>query len=131
MLPPAPPVTVAQARYAVLAVFFFGTMIEMFAPNVGLLALNFLSSFFVFLWYCRDRDAHGRRRSLGRNLGVILLPFIAIPWYLMRHRPWRQKVRMFLRFIGFLGLILLAGLAGALVTALVAGMLGMAFNPTV
>ena len=131
MLPPAPPVSVAQARYGVLAVFFFGTFIELILPDAGLLALNTLSSFSIFLWYCRDRDATGRGRSLLRNLGVIMLPFIAVPVYLMRHRPWRQKVRAFVRFLGFLGLILLAGLAGALMTALVAGMLGVSFNPTI
>jgi hypothetical protein len=131
MLPRAPPVSAAQARYGVLAVFFFGTTLELILPDAGLLALNILSSYSIFLWYCRDRDATGRRRSLLRNLGVILLPFVAVPLYLMRHRPWRQKVRALLRFMGFLGLILLAGLAGALITALVAGMLGVSFNPTI
>ena len=91
--------------------------------------LNVLSSFLVFLWYCRDRDATGRRRSLLRNLGIIMLPFIAAPCYLMRHRPLRQKVRAFGRFLGFGGLIVLATLAGALVTALLAGLMGLAFDP--
>lgn len=130
MIPP-PPVSAKQARYAVLGVFFCGALIELVSPLGGLLALNLLSSFFIFLWYCRDRDAAGRRRSLLRNLGVILLPFIAIPWYLMRHQPMRGKVRALLRFLGFIGLMLLAGLAGALVTALISGLLGMDFSPVV
>lgn len=129
MRPPAPPVSVAQARYGVLAVFFFGTIIELVLPNAGLLALNVLSSYSIFLWYCRDRDATGRRRSLLRNLGVIMLPFVAVPVYLMRHRPWQQKVRALLRFMGFGGLIMLSALAGALAAAVVAGLLGLHYDP--
>jgi len=128
---PAPPVSAAQARYALLAVFFFGTTLELFVPLLALLALNILSSFFIFLWYCRDRDATGRRKSLARNLGVILLPFITVPWYLMRREPLRGKVRALLRFIGFVGLMLLAALAGAVMTAMIAGMFGMEFAPAV
>ena len=128
---PAPPVSAAQARYALLAVFFFGTMLELFAPLLALLVLNVLSSFFIFLWYCRDRDATGRRKSLGRNIGVILLPFITVPWYLMRPEPLPGKMRALLRFVGFVGLMLAAALAGALVTALIAGLTGIAFVPAV
>jgi hypothetical protein len=128
---PAPPVSAAQARYALLAVFFFGTMLELFAPLLALLVLNVLSSFFIFLWYCRDRDATGRRASLARNIGVILLPFITVPWYLMRREPLRGKLRALLHFVGFIGLMLAAALAGALLTALVAGLLGMEFAPVV
>jgi len=130
MIPP-PPVTVKQARHAVLAVFFCGTFIELVSPLGGLFVLNVASSFSIFLWYCRDRDATGRRRSLLRNLAVIMLPFIALPLYVTRHRPWRQKVRPLLRLAGFVGLIMLAGLAGALATALLAGLLGMHYNPMV
>lgn len=129
--PPAPPVSAAQARCALLAVFFFGASLELFAPLAAVLALNVLSSFLIFLWYCRDRDAGGRGRSLARNIGVILLPFVAVPWYLMRRQPLRGKVRALLRFAGFVGLMLSAGLAGALLTALFAGLLGMDFVPTV
>ena len=128
-MPPAPPISAAQARYALLAVFFFGTTLELFAPLAALLALNALSSFLIFLWYCRDRDATGRRKSLARNIGVILLPFITVPWYLMRPEPLPGKMRALLRFVGFVGLMLAAALAGALVTAMIAGLTGMAFAP--
>jgi len=126
---PAPPMSALQARRALLAVFFFGSLAELASPLGSLLAINFLSSFLIFLWYCRDRDAGGRRRSWSRNLGVILLPFIAIPWYLMRHLPWRGKARALLRFIGFVGAMMLAVAVGAAITALVAGLLGLDFPP--
>ena len=126
---PATPVSATQARYALLAVFFFGTLMELFAPLVALLVMNFLSSFLIFLWYVRDRDATNRSKSLTRNLGVILLPFITIPWYLMRPEPLRGKLRMLMRFIGFVGLMTVAALVGALLTAMVAGLLGMSFAP--
>lgn len=121
--------TAKQARYAVLAVVFCGTSIELFAPNAGLLILNVLSSFFIFLWYCRKRDEAGRRRSLARNLGVILLPFIAIPVFLTRGVPFPDKLRALARFAGFIVLMLLAGLAGAVVTAMLAGLFGMEYVP--
>jgi hypothetical protein len=124
-------VSAAQARYALLTVFFFGTAFELFAPLLALLVLNVLSSFFIFLWYCRNRDATGRRKSLARNIGVILLPFITIPWYLMRREPWRRKMYALLRFLGFSGMMLVAALAGALLTALIAGLLGMDFAPAI
>jgi hypothetical protein len=123
--------TAAQARYALLALFFCATLIELVSPRGGLLALNILFSFLTFLWYCRDRDAHGRRRSLGRNIGVILLPFITIPWYAMRHQPLRGKLRALLRFLGFVGLMLVAVVAGALMTALVAGVFGINFATSI
>ena len=120
-----------QARYALLAVLFFGTSLELLAPVAALAALNILSSFLIFLWYCRDRDATGRRRSLARNIGVILLPFVTIPWYLMRPQPLRKKLPALLRFVGFVGLMLAAGLAGALLTAMLAGLFGMDFSPVI
>jgi hypothetical protein len=122
--------TATQARHALLALFFCATLIELAAPRGGLLALNILFSFLTFLWYCRDRDAHGRRRSLARNIGIILLPFLAIPWYVMRHQSLRGKVHALLRFVGFIGLMLAAALMGALLTALGAGMFGVDFAGT-
>lgn len=125
----APPVSALQARHALLALCFCISMSEVVLPLASLLALNVLFSFLTFLWYCRDRDATGRRRSLGRNIGVLLLPFITIPWYLMRHQPLRGRVRGLLRFIGYLGLMVLAVLAGALAAAMLSGLLGIDFPP--
>jgi len=130
-IPCAPPLSAAQARYALLAVFFFGTTLELLAPLLALLALNMLSSFFIFLWYCRDRDATGRKKSLVRNIGVILAPFVAIPWYLVRGAPRGGKIRALLRFAGFLGAMAAAALSGAVFTALIAGLLGIDFAPVV
>ncbi|MDQ2823506.1 MAG: hypothetical protein M3Y65_24530 [Pseudomonadota bacterium] len=125
----APPVSALQARHMLLALCFCVSMGEVVLPLASLLMLNVLFSFLTFLWYCRDRDAHGRRRSWGRNLSVLLLPFIAIPWYLMRHQPLRGRVRGLLRFLGYLGLMVLAILAGALVAAMLSGILGIDFPP--
>lgn len=125
----APPVSALQARHALLALCFCISMSEVVLPLASLLALNVLFSFLTFLWYCRDRDATGRRRSLGRNIGVLLLPFVTIPWYLMRHQPLRGRVRGLLRFIGYLSLMVLAVLAGALAAAMLSGLLGIDFPP--
>lgn len=125
----APPVSARQARHLLLALCFCVSVVEVVLPLASLLALNVLFSFLTFLWYCRDRDATGRRRSWSRNIGVLMLPFITIPWYLMRHQPLRGRVRGLLRFVGYLGLMVLAILAGALVAAMLSGMLGIDFPP--
>jgi hypothetical protein len=48
-MPPAPPVSAAQARTALLALFFCATLAELASPLGSLLALNVLSSFLIFL----------------------------------------------------------------------------------
>jgi hypothetical protein len=122
---PAPPVSAVQARHALLGMCFVAGAAAMLLPAIGTLFFKLLFGFLPFLWYCRDRDAHGRRKSLSRNLGIILLPFITVPWYLMRHQPMRGKVRGLLRFAGYVALMLVCAIAGVLVLALVAGMLDM------
>lgn len=125
---PPPPVTAVQARWALLAVFFCAAFLELAAPQAGTATVNVLASFLMFLWYCRDRDATGRQRSLARNIGVIALPFLTVPVYLMRHRPWRGQVRALLRFIGYVLLMVLAALLGTLAAALLAGLFGLHFG---
>ena len=122
---PAPPVSALQARRALLGMSFVAGAAAMVLPAVGTLLFKLLFGFLPFLWYCRDRDANGRRKSLSRNLGIILLPFITVPWYLMRHQPPKGKMRGLLRFLGYVALMLVCALAGVLLLALVAGLFDM------
>lgn len=67
---------------------------------VAAIVLNFS----IFVWYCRDTDAHGIHRSRAGNLFVILLAPLAVPVYLLRraagHR-WRALLRMALFLLLF------------------------------
>lgn len=122
---PAPPVSALQARRALRGMCFFAGTAALLLPNAGALLFKLLFGFLPFLWYCRDRDATGRRKSLSRNLGIILLPFITVPWYLMRHQPPKRKMRGLLRFLAYVALMLVCALAGVLLLALVAGLFDM------
>ena len=70
-------------------------------------------SFLAFYWYRLDSDARQYRRSLLLNAAVIGLGTVAVPYYLLRSRPWGQKGRAVLRAVGFM-LLLSATLAAGL-----------------
>jgi hypothetical protein len=72
-----------------------------------------LFSFTAFVWYCRDSDARGYRRSLMRNIGFNSFALVFVPYYIVRSRAAGQKGRALLRFAGFGMLMLVATLIGA------------------
>ena len=110
----APPVSARQALWLQLALWF-GLA---FAPPAVVAPSSLLINFLMFLWYCRVRDAQGRRKSLGRNIAMLCAPMVAAPVFLMRHLPWRGKLRALLRFVGFVVLLMIASVAGGFLHAL-------------
>ncbi|GAB3454299.1 hypothetical protein GCM10027321_05430 [Massilia terrae] len=72
------------------------------------LAINFL----CFLWYRRDSDVVGYRRSPWLNVCVILLVFIGIPYYLLRSREQGRKLLALAKCLGFGVLMVLADAVG-------------------
>lgn len=73
----------------------------------------------IFVWYCRDTDARGIRRSRAGNLFVILLAPLAVPVYLLRRaagRRWRALLRMVL----FLALFFVVEMLGVVLGELLA-----------
>lgn len=72
------------------------------------LCINFL----CFLWYRRDSDVTGYRRSPWLNVCVILLVFIGIPYYLLRSRPHGRKLIALAKCVGFGVLMVLADAVG-------------------
>jgi hypothetical protein len=90
------------------------------SPSLPLWELldGFLFSFISFVWYCRDSDAHGYRRSLMRNIGFIFVSIVFVPCYLVRSRAAGQKWWALLRLAGFGMLMLIASAAGMLLLAL-------------
>lgn len=49
----------------------------------------------ILCWYYFDTQQRGERRSKGLLLGVVLLPAVALPWYLFRSRGARQGGKAF------------------------------------
>lgn len=85
-------------------------------PPVWSIPLELLFIFFTFLWYRIDSDAYGYPRSKWLNVGIILFPPVAVPYYLLRSRPQGKKLRALLKCAGFVVLIWLANAAGFLVS---------------
>ena len=74
--------------------------------------LNVLSSFAAFVWYCRDSDVRGYRRSLWRNILFNAVGAVFVPWYLLRTRPSGKRFGAMLSLGGFCLLMLVAVVAG-------------------
>lgn len=74
--------------------------------------LTLVFSFLTFLWYRRDSDQYGYRRSRGLNVAIILLTPFAVPYYLLRSRPAGHKLRALLKCAGFALLIVLSAALG-------------------
>lgn len=72
-----------------------------------------LFSFTAFVWYCRDSDARGYRRSLMRNIGFNSFALVFVPYYIVGSRAKGQKGWALLRFAGFGVLMLIATVIGA------------------
>lgn len=117
--------SVNQPLYLLLAFMLLGTMVDAYwashrmpTPHVWELLHAFLFSFTAFVWYCRDSDAQGYRRSLMRNIGFIFVAVLFVPFYLVRSRAPGQKWRALLRLAGFVLLMLLATGIGMLLIAM-------------
>ena len=64
-------------------------------------ALDLVSSFLCFVWYCRDGDARSYIRSRWLNIGMITVTVLTVPYYLWRSRPVGQRLGAILRYAGF------------------------------
>ena len=84
-------------------------------PNMAMMVvLELVFNFASFVWYCRDSDAAGYRRSLGLNIAVILLGPFAVAYYLWQSRAKGQRLWAILRLFGFVALVVLALVVGTI-----------------
>jgi hypothetical protein len=82
-------------------------------PPIGWsLALALSFSFLCFAWYRRDSDERHYRRTRWLNTAMVVLSVFAMPYYLWRSRPAREKLRALLRCAGFALLMVLATAVG-------------------
>lgn len=99
----------------------FFTTVANDRPNLAVMALIGLAfNFTSFVWYCRDSDAAGYKRSLGLNVAVILLGPFAVAYYLLRSRPKGRRLRTILGLLGFIALVVVASVLGTIAGAVVA-----------
>ncbi|NML60099.1 hypothetical protein HHL21_03160 [Massilia sp. RP-1-19] len=88
-------------------------------PHVDVMALlEVASNFVAFVWYCRDSDAMGYKRSSGLNIAVILLGPFGVAFYLVRSRPKGKRLRAVLRLLGFVCLLVGASVPGTIIGAI-------------
>lgn len=99
----------------------FFTTVANDRPNLALMALIGLAfNFTSFVWYCRDSDAAGYKRSLGLNIAVILVEPFALAYYLLRRHPKGRRLRAILLLLGFIAVVVLASALGTIAGAVVA-----------
>ena len=95
---PSPTARQALLHMAVLS-FASGPLVVAAAALIGhtgmvltTLTLALASSFYTFLWFCRDRDARGYPRSTGLNMAMVAMSILAVPYYLVRSRTGIRKL---------------------------------------
>ena len=68
------------------------------------LAVNCLG----FLWYCRDRDARGCRKSAWLSAGMAVFTAAVMPYYLLRSRADGERLGALAVYAAYLALVALA-----------------------
>lgn len=120
-----PLLTPRGALVALLVLMFVAALVEAGAglrergePALWSLATGFLSSFLSFYWFRVDRELRGWPRSRWLSTAMVALTPMAVPYYLARSRPKGRKLRGVGRFLGYVFLMLLASILGALLALL-------------
>jgi peptidoglycan/LPS O-acetylase OafA/YrhL len=75
---------------------------------------TFLFMVLIFAWYYQDSTNRSYQRTALLNIGVVALALVAIPYYIIRSREKGQKGRALLRLAGFILLMFLSSVIGAL-----------------
>jgi hypothetical protein len=78
------------------------------------------SSVLIYVWYYLDAAQRRYRRTLLLGGGVIMLPFVAVPYYLARSRARGERFKAVLKFFGLGVLSIVVPFLAALLVALVA-----------
>ena len=73
-----------------------------------------VSTVLVYRWYYLDAAARAYRRTALVGGAVIMLPLLALPYYLFRSRPTGQKLHALLEYFGLLVLAIVTIVLGGL-----------------
>ena len=77
-----------------------------------------VSTVLVYRWYYLDAAARAYRRTALLGGAVIMLPLLALPYYLFRSRPSGKRMRALLGYFGLLVLAIVTIVLGGLPFAL-------------
>jgi hypothetical protein len=88
-------------------------------PQWSVMVTSIAGSLLVFLWYWADSTSRSCRRSPLLNIAIVALGFFAVPYYLLRSRRRGQRLLAFTKLFGFVLLMVVAVVIGALPVAIV------------
>lgn len=83
-------------------------------PQWSVVLTSLAGSLLIFWWYRTDSTLRSYRRSPLLNVAVVAVGFLAVPYYLLRSRERGQRLRSFMKMLGFIVLMIGAMLVGAL-----------------
>lgn len=87
-------------------------------PQWSVVVTSIMASLLVFWWYWADSTSKSYRRSPLLNVAIVAVGFLAVPYYLLRSREEGRRLRAFARMLGFVLLMVVAMVVGALPVAL-------------
>lgn len=114
--------TPRQSLFAVLAAFAgigategYGLARHVRPSQLVAALMDALVTLAIYLWFRADSNERNYRRTASLGGAIILVSFVAVPYYLYRSRPAGAKGKALLRFVGFCALCYFALVAAALV----------------
>lgn len=60
-----------------------------------------ITAIIAYLWVLADADEESYKPSKGLEWGVLLLPFLFVPYYIFRAKGWRRAVVSYAKFTSF------------------------------
>ena len=88
-------------------------------PQWSVMVTSIAGSLLVFWWYWADSTSRSYRRSPLLNVAIIAVGFLAVPYYLLRSREKGRRLVAFAKLVGFVLLMAVAMMIGALPLAMV------------
>ena len=88
-------------------------------PQWSVVVTSIMGPLLVFWWYWADSTSRSYRRSPLLNVSIVAVGFLAVPYYLPRSRERGRRLLAFAGMFGFVLLMVVAMVVGALPGALV------------
>jgi hypothetical protein len=86
-------------------------------PQWSVVVTTIAGSLLVYWWYWADSTSRSYRRSQALNVAIIAVGILAVPYYLLRSREKGQRLVAVARLFGFVVLMAVAMIVGALPVA--------------
>lgn len=79
-------------------IYFLGSRYEV----IYFASTALITVFLVFSWFLSDAGENDVIPSTGLKLGVIVIPFITIPYYLLKYKGLKRSCISIVKFVAFL-----------------------------